>query len=307
MEQYHSLCQHILQNGVQKTDRTGTGTRSVFGYQMRFDLSEGFPLVTTKDMGGIRFHGIVHELLWFLSGNTNLKYLVDHGVNIWNRDGYTHFMRRYPNSPMGYEEYVELMKTSRSFARDGGYLGKIYGAQWRSWGTGKRSIADGNDYPSEVTIDQLSQVVYDITENPDSRRLLVSAWNVNELDNMALPPCHVMFQFYVSEGKLSCQLYQRSGDVFLGVPYNIASYALLTMMIAQVTGLKPGDFIHTLGDAHIYNDHIDLVEKQLKRTPYSLPKVLLNPDVVNLYDFTDEDIILTNYRHYPSIVGAQSF
>ena len=258
MNQYHDLLQEILDHGAVKGDRTGTGTKSIFGYQMRFDLSEGFPLLTTKKL---HLRSIIHELLWFLKGDTNLKYLHDNNVTIWDE-----------------------------WADENGDLGPIYGHQWRSWG-----CADGR------TVDQIGTLVEAIKTNPDSRRLVVSAWNVGEIDRMALPPCHALFQFYVADGRLSCQLYQRSADVFLGVPFNIASYALLTLMIAQVCGLKPGDFVHTLGDAHIYLNHMDQVHTQLERTPKPLPTMKLNPEVTNLFDFTYEDFTLENYVCDPAI------
>ncbi len=263
MQQYLDLLQHILKNGVQKTDRTGTGTRSVFGYQMRFNLADGFPLLTTKKL---HLKSIIHELLWFLRGDTNVAYLQENGVRIWNE-----------------------------WADPDGSLGHIYGYQWRSW-----PRYDGG------FVDQISQAVNDIKNNPDSRRIIVSAWNVADLDNMNLPPCHAFFQFYVAEGKLSLQLYQRSADTFLGVPFNIASYALLTMMMAQVTGLQPGEFIHTLGDAHIYNNHIDQVNLQLTRTPRPLPRMVINPDVKSIFDFKYSDFTLQDYNPYPHIKAEVS-
>lgn len=263
MQQYLDLLQHILNEGVQKTDRTGTGTRSVFGYQMRFNLADGFPLLTTKKL---HLKSIIHELLWFLRGDTNVAYLQENGVSIWNE-----------------------------WADPDGSLGHIYGYQWRSW-----PRYDGG------FVDQISQAVNDIKNNPDSRRIIVSAWNVADLDNMNLPPCHAFFQFYVAEGKLSLQLYQRSADTFLGVPFNIASYALLTMMMAQVTGLQPGEFIHTLGDAHIYNNHIDQVNLQLTRTPRRLPHMVINPDVKSIFDFKYSDFTLQDYDPYPHIKAEVS-
>ncbi len=260
MKQYLDLMRHVLENGVIKKDRTGTGTRSVFGYQMRFDLAQGFPLVTTKKC---HLRSIIYELLWFLQGNTNIKYLNDNGVKIWNE-----------------------------WADNNGDLGPVYGQQWRSWGT-----ADGNK------IDQISNVIERIKSNPDDRRLIVCSWNVGEIGKMALPPCHCFFQFYVANGRLSCQLYQRSADIFLGVPFNIASYALLTMMVAQVTNLKAGEFIHTFGDAHLYSNHIDQAKLQLSRTPYDLPKMQLNPDVNNIFDFKYEDFELIGYESHPHIKG----
>jgi len=258
MRQYHDLLRHVLARGVRKSDRTGTGTISVFGYQMRFDLSEGFPLLTTKK---VHLKSVIHELLWFLQGDTNIRYLKDNGVTIWDE-----------------------------WADENGDLGPIYGYQWRSWPT-----ADGRH------IDQIAQVVDMLKHNPDSRRILVSAWNVGELEHMKLPPCHALFQFYVAEGKLSCQLYQRSADIFLGVPFNIASYALLTLMLAQVTELEPGEFIHTLGDAHIYLNHLDQVNLQLAREPRPLPQMRLNPEVRDLFAFRYEDFTLEGYDPHPAI------
>ncbi len=258
MQNYLELLQHILDNGNEKTDRTGTGTKSIFGYQLRYDVSQGFPLVTTKK---VHVKSIIHELLWFLKGDTNVKYLQDHDVKIWNE-----------------------------WADENGNLGPVYGAQWRSW-----KGADGN------VIDQISEVITQIKENPDSRRLIVSAWNVAEVPNMALAPCHAMFQFYVAEGKLSLQLYQRSADVFLGVPFNIASYALLLMMVAEVCELEVGDYIHSFGDVHIYNNHLEQVKKQLSRTPKALPVMKLNPEIKNIFDFKYEDFTLENYDPHPGI------
>ncbi|MFI0843475.1 thymidylate synthase [Mesorhizobium sp. IMUNJ 23232] len=252
MRQYLDLLDHVLKNGTDRPDRTGTGTRGVFGYQMRFDLSQGFPVTTTKKL---HLKSIIHELLWFLAGDTNTKYLTDHGVTIWDE-----------------------------WADENGDLGPVYGAQWRSWPT-----RNGG------SIDQIANLLIQIRKNPHSRRLIVSAWNPEEVDQMALPPCHCLFQFYVSDGKLSCQLYQRSGDIFLGVPFNIASYALLTMMVAQVTGLKPGDFVHTLGDAHIYSNHFEQAREQLKRTPKKLPTMRINPAVKDLFAFRFEDFSVENY------------
>jgi thymidylate synthase len=258
MRQYLDLMRHVLDNGVKKEDRTGTGTVSVFGHQMRFNLAEGFPMVTTKKL---HLRSIIHELLWFLQGDTNIQYLHDNNVTIWDE-----------------------------WADDNGDLGPIYGYQWRSWPT-----ADGRH------IDQISDVLAQLRNNPDSRRIIVSAWNVGEIQNMALPPCHAFFQFYVAEGKLSCQLYQRSADIFLGVPFNIASYALLTMMIAQVCGLEFGDFVHTLGDAHLYLNHLEQTKEQLSRTPYPLPTMTLNPDIKSLFDFKFDDFVLSDYQHHPHI------
>ncbi|MGF9910359.1 thymidylate synthase [Brevibacillus porteri] len=260
MKQYLDLCQRILDEGVTKEDRTGTGTTSVFGHQMRFDLSEGFPMVTTKKL---HMKSIIHELLWFLSGDTNVRYLQENGVRIWNE-----------------------------WADENGDLGPVYGSQWRSF-TGR----DGK------TVDQIQWVIDEIKRNPDSRRLIVSAWNPAELDKMALPPCHLLFQFYVANGKLSCQLYQRSGDTFLGVPFNIASYALLTHMVAHVTGLEVGDFVHTIGDAHLYLNHIEQVKLQLTREPKPLPKLVLSPEVTSIFDFEYEDIEIVGYESHPHIKG----
>ncbi|MEC8461736.1 MAG: thymidylate synthase [Pseudomonadota bacterium] len=261
MQQYLDLMDRVRKNGTRKQDRTGTGTYSVFGHQMRFDLSEGFPLVTTKK---IHTKSIIHELLWFLKGDTNTKYLNQQGVSIWDE-----------------------------WADENGDLGPVYGAQWRSWDAG-----DG------TTVDQISDVVEQIKINPDSRRLLVSAWNVPEINKMALPPCHCLFQFYVADEKLSCQLYQRSADIFLGVPFNIASYALLTMMMAQVTGLQPGEFIHTLGDAHLYANHVEKADKQLSRAPYPLPTMSLNPGVDDIFGFVYADFRLDGYRFHPHIPAS---
>jgi len=263
MKQYLDLLTHVIEHGNRKEDRTGTGTVSTFGYQMRFDLSDGFPLMTTKKL---HLKSIIHELLWFLKGDTNTQYLNDHGVKIWNE-----------------------------WADDKGDLGHIYGYQWRSWPT-----PDGN------SVDQVSQVLSSIQANPDSRRHIVSAWNVGELDRMALPPCHILFQFYVADGKLSCQLYQRSADIFLGVPFNIASYSFLLMMMAQTTGLQPGEFIHTLGDAHIYLNHMEQVKLQLSRDPRPLPVARLNPEIKSVFDFTFGDFTIENYDPHPHIRGAIS-
>ena len=263
MKQYHDLLRHILDNGTRKTDRTGTGTISCFGYQMRFDLAEGFPLLTTKKL---HVKSIVHELLWFLKGDTNIKYLQENGVKIWDE-----------------------------WADSDGNLGPVYGYQWRSWQS-----------PDGRTIDQISDLVAMIKKNPDSRRLIVSAWNPADVPNMALPPCHCLFQFYVADGKLSCQLYQRSADTFLGVPFNIASYALLTLMIAQVCGLKPGEFVHTFGDVHLYNDHLEQARLQLTREPRALPKLEIDPTVTDLFDFRFEHFALKDYDPHPHIKAAVS-
>ena len=259
MKQYIDTLSHVLENGTKKKDRTGTGTISIFGHQMRFDLSKGFPLVTTKKL---HLKSIIHELLWFLKGETNTKYLTDNGVKIWN-----------------------------PWADEKGELGRIYGYQWRSWTTENHNI------------DQIKAVIESLKENPNSRRHIVSAWNVGDLDKMALPPCHILFQFYVADNKLSCQLYQRSADLFLGVPFNIASYALLTMMIAQVTGYELGDFVHTLGDAHIYTNHVEQVKLQISRKPFELPQMKINPEIKNIFDFKFENFELQNYISHPHIKG----
>ena len=261
MRQYLDLMQHVLDNGSEKTDRTGTGTLSVFGYQMRFDLSQGFPLITTKKL---HLHSIIHELLWFLQGDTNIRYLTENGVRIWDE-----------------------------WADENGDLGPVYGSQWRSW----RAV-DGH------TVDQIQQLIDNINNNPDSRRLIVSAWNVGEIETMALPPCHAFFQFYVANGCLSCQLYQRSADVFLGVPFNIASYALLLQMVAQVTGLEVGDFVHTLGDAHLYTNHLSQARLQLERAPFALPTMSLNPRIDDLFAFRFEDFELHDYECHQHIKAA---
>lgn len=261
MKQYLDLMQHVLDNGTQKHDRTGTGTISVFGHQMRFNLAEGFPMVTTKKL---HLKSIIHELIWFLSGDTNIKYLKENGVRIWDE-----------------------------WADENGNLGPVYGSQWRSW-----------PKPDGEKIDQITQIINTIKNNPDSRRIIVSAWNVADIEHMALPPCHAFFQFYVADGKLSCQLYQRSADIFLGVPFNIASYALLTMMVAQVCGLAYGDFVHTLGDAHLYNNHIEQAKLQLSRDTKALPTMKINPDVKDIFDFKFEDFTLENYDPHPHIKGV---
>ena len=263
MRQYHDLLQHILEKGTEKTDRTGTGTLSVFGYQMRFDLSDGFPMVTTKKL---HLKSIIYELLWFLNGDTNIKYLTDNGVRIWNE-----------------------------WADENGDLGPVYGKQWRSW-----------TKPDGQTVDQIAQLIQTLKTNPDSRRMIVNAWNVGELDQMALTPCHCLFQFYVADGKLSCQLYQRSADTFLGVPFNIASYALLTLMIAQVCGFQPGEFIHTFGDVHLYNNHLEQARLQLSRIPKPLPKMKINEKVTSIFDFKFEDFTLQNYYPDPHIKAEVS-
>jgi thymidylate synthase len=261
MKQYLELMRHVRDNGNVRTDRTGTGTVSVFGHQSRYDLADGFPMVTTKKL---HLRSIIHELLWFLRGDSNIEYLKENGVSIWDE-----------------------------WADENGELGPVYGVQWRSWPT-----------PDGGSIDQIQQVIDQIKNTPDSRRIIVSAWNVSFVNQMALPPCHALFQFYVADGKLSCQLYQRSADIFLGVPFNIASYALLTMMIAQVCDLEPGEFIHTLGDAHLYSNHLEQVELQLSREPYPLPTLKLNPEIKDLFDFTYEDIEIVDYQCHPHIKGA---
>ena len=295
MKQYLDLMRHIRDTGVKKEDRTGTGTLSVFGYQMRFDLAEGFPLVTSKK---VHLKSILHELLWFIRGDTNIRYLVENGVGIWNDWPYQSWLRETgqdqdyvmysPEWKAKMKEFIERIKTDADFAAQYGDLGPVYGHQWRNF--------EG--------VDQLAQLVDDIKTNPDSRRLIVSAWNPKDIPVMVksgLPPCHSLFQFYVINGRLSCQLYQRSADVFLGVPFNIASYAILTMMIAQVTCLEPGDFVHTFGDAHLYTNHMDQVEEQLSRSTFALPKLALNPNVDNLFDFVFDDFELLNYESHGPI------
>ncbi len=297
MKQYLELLQTIKEQGTVKGDRTGTGTKSIFGYQMRFNLAEGFPLLTTKK---VFLKGVIHELLWFLRGETNIKYLVENGVHIWDNDAYRHY------STLCAERDIEPLSKSDFLASAGeqspleeycyGDLNEVYGHQWRSWGR-----YDGG------TIDQIKEVIETIKNNPNSRRMLVSAWNVAQVENMALPPCHVLFQFYVAEGRLSCQLYQRSADTFLGVPFNIASYALLTQMIAQECGLEVGDFIHTLGDTHLYLNHLEQVDEQLSRTPRTLPTMRLNPAVKSIFDYTYDDFSLEGYDPYPTITAPMSF
>ena len=299
MKQYHDLLRRIINEGVVKSDRTGTGTRSVFGHQMRFDLSEGFPLLTTKR---VFLKGIIHELLWFLAGDTNIKYLVDNGVHIWDNDAYRYYGELCAQNgitPLSKEEFLLASQQQDTSALEGyayGDLNHVYGYQWRSW-----PKEDGG------AIDQIRQVIETIKKNPDSRRMIVSAWNVAEVEDMALPPCHVLFQFYVAEGRLSCQLYQRSADTFLGVPFNIASYALLVMMIAQECGLQPGEFVHTLGDTHLYLNHLEQAEEQLSRTPRKLPVMRLNPEVKSVFDFRYEDFTLEEYDPYPAIKAPMSF
>ena len=299
MKQYLDLLDRIMREGVVKSDRTGTGTRSVFGHQMRFDLGEGFPLLTTKR---VFLKGIIHELLWFLAGDTNIKYLVDNGVHIWDNDAYRYYgelCRENGVEPIPMEEFLVAAQQQTPSPIEGyayGDLNHVYGYQWRSW---PRSNGGA--------IDQIKQVIDTIKHNPDSRRMLVSAWNVAEVEDMALPPCHVLFQFYVAEGRLSCQLYQRSCDTFLGVPFNIASYALLTMMIAQECGLQPGEFVHTMGDTHLYLNHTEQVAEQLSRTPRKLPTMRLNPEVKSVFDFRYEDFTLEGYDPYPAIKAPMSF
>lgn len=284
MKQYLDLCRTILNNGTKKEDRTGTGTISYFGYQMRFDLSEGFPLVTTKK---VHLKSIIHELLWFISGSTNIKYLVDNDVKIWNDWPYDIYKKSNEFKGETIEEFAAKIKESNEFAEKWGNLGPVYGKQWRNFGG----------------VDQLADLINQIQNNPTSRRLIISAWNVPEIKDMALPPCHCFMQFYVNDGKLSCQLYQRSADVFLGVPFNIASYALFTMMIAQVTGLKPGVFVHTIGDAHIYLNHLEQIDLQLSREPRELPTMKINPNVKSIFDFKYEDFELENYNPHGRIKG----
>lgn len=299
MKQYLDLLRTIKESGVVKGDRTGTGTKSIFGHQMRFDLSAGFPLLTTKK---VFLKGVIHELLWFINGDTNIKYLLENGVHIWDNDAYRHYSELSKASgeePLSKEDFLAASINGEDSPLEGyqyGDLNHVYGHQWRSWGT-----YDGS------TIDQIKEVVSTIKNNPNSRRMLVSAWNVAEVDDMALPPCHVLFQFYVADGKLSCQLYQRSADTFLGVPFNIASYALLTMMIAQECGLEAGEFVHTLGDTHLYLNHFDQVDEQLSRTPRTLPTMRLNPDVKSIFDFKYEDFTLEGYDPYPTISAPMSF
>lgn len=298
MKQYLDLCKYVLENGFKKNDRTGTGTLSTFGYQMRYDLSEGFPLVTTKDMmhynddGITRVDMIIEELLWFLRGDTNIKSLLDKKVNIWNKDAYKYYLRY--RDDLTYKEFVEKVRTDDSFADLYGDLGNVYGKQWRSWQT------------ENTTIDQISEVINSLKTDPNSRRHIVSAWNVGEVNGMALPPCHTLFQFYVADGKLSCQLYQRSGDIFLGVPFNIASYSLLTMLIAKEVGLEYGEFIHTLGDAHIYLNHVDQMREQINREPKKLPKLIIADTNKRIFDYTREDFSLLDYSSHSVLKGIQS-
>ena len=287
MKQYLELCRNILDNGQFKGDRTGTGTFSVFGYQMRFNLQEGFPLLTTKR---VHLRSIIHELLWFISGDTNIKYLVDNDVRIWNDWPYADYKKSKDYKGETIEEFALKIKEDPEFAKKYGNLGPVYGKQWRDFNG----------------VDQLSWLINEIKTNPNSRRLIISAWNPKEVDSMALPPCHCFMQFYVNNGKLSCQLYQRSADTFLGVPFNIASYALFTMMIAQVCDLEVGDFVHTIGDAHIYTNHIDQINLQLSRTPRELPKMVINKNVKSIFDFKYEDFSLEDYNPYKGIKGTVS-
>ena len=299
MKQYLDLLTRIKTEGAVKTDRTGTGTKSVFGHQMRFDLSQGFPLLTTKK---VFLKGIIHELLWFLNGDTNIKYLVDNGVHIWDNDAYRYYNELCVKEgvlPVAMDEFLRAAQEGIDSPIDGykfGDLNHVYGYQWRSW-----------PRPNGEVIDQIQQTVDLIKNNPDSRRIIVSAWNVADVEKMALPPCHTLFQFYVADGKLSCMLYQRSADTFLGVPFNIASYALLTMMMAQVCGLEAGEFVHTLGDTHLYLNHLEQVDEQLSRTPRALPTMRLNPDVKSIFDFKYEDFELEGYDPYPIIKAPMSF
>lgn len=297
MRQYIELLDKICREGVVRGDRTGTGTKGIFGYQMRFDLREGFPLVTTKKLF---LKGVIYELLWFLKGDTNIKYLVDHGVHIWDSDAFRYYNElcvQHGVLPVDKDTFLAAAGVESPIE---GYrfgdLNNVYGYQWRSWPSG-----DGG------AIDQIKKVIETIKMNPNSRRMIVSAWNVADVDSMALPPCHTMFQFFVAEGRLSCQLYQRSGDTFLGVPFNIASYALLTMMIAKECGLEPGEFVHTLGDAHLYLNHLDQAQEQLAREPRKLPVMHLNPDVTSIFDYTYEDFTLEGYDPHPAIKAPLSF
>ena len=289
MQQYHDFLHHILSCGSKKEDRTGTGTTSIFGYQMRFDLKEGFPMVTTKKL---HLKSIVYELLWFIAGDTNIQYLCKNGVGIWNDWPYAKYKKGEDYHGETMKEFAEKIATDDAFAKKYGELGPVYGYQWRHWPDGK-----GGE------IDQLKNLIYNIKNNPDSRRHIISAWNVADIEQMTLPPCHSMFQFYVINGKLSCQLYQRSADAFLGVPFNIASYALFTMMVAQVCNLELGDFVHTFGDAHIYSNHIDQVNTQLSRTPFVLPQLKINSSVEDIFEFKFEDFDLINYQSHPHIKG----
>ena len=289
MQQYQQFLQHILDKGTKKEDRTGTGTISVFGYQMRFDLKEGFPLVTTKKL---HLKSIVYELLWFIAGDTNIQYLCKNGCNIWNDWPFAKYQKSENYQGETMKEFAAKIASDDVFAKQYGELGPVYGYQWRHW-------PDGNG----GEIDQLTNIIHNLKNNPDSRRHIISAWNVADIEDMTLPPCHSLFQFYVIDGKLSCQLYQRSADAFLGVPFNIASYALFTMMIAQVCNLELGDFVHTFGDAHIYSNHIEQVQLQLSRKPYALPQVKINSEIKSIFDFKYEDFELVNYQSHPHIKG----
>lgn len=284
MKQYLDLCKTVLEKGTTKGDRTGTGTISYFGHQARYGLADGFPLLTTKR---VHLKSILHELIWFISGDTNIKYLVDNGVRIWNEWPYEAFIHSEDYNGETLDEYVELIKNSKTFADKHGNLGPVYGKQWRDFGG----------------VDQLAELIEQIKTNPNSRRLILNAWNPPEVPLMALPPCHLLFQFYVNDGKLSLQLYQRSGDVFLGVPFNIASYSILLLMVAQVTGLEPGEFIHTIGDAHIYENHLEQINTQLARNPRELPVLKLNKEVKSIFDFKYDDFILENYNPHKAIKG----
>lgn len=290
MQQYHDLLRHIVKNGVKKEDRTGVGTISVFGYQMRFDLQQGFPLLTTKKL---HLKSIIHELLWFLKGDTNIQYLARNGVRIWDDWPYSKYVNSADYNGESIKDFAQKIADDDDFARKWGELGPVYGHQWRSWPT-----------PDGRIVDQIAQLIHTIKHTPDSRRMIVSAWNVADIDQMTLPPCHCLFQFYVADGKLSCQLYQRSADVFLGVPFNIASYALLTHMIAQVCGLQPGEFVHTFGDTHLYLNHLEQVQIQLDRTIRQLPVLTLNEEVKDIFGFRYEDFILSNYDPHPHIKAA---
>jgi thymidylate synthase len=290
MRQYLELLEHILEKGVKKEDRTGTGTISAFGYQMRFDLAEGFPLITTKKL---HLKSIIYELLWFLNGDTNIQYLAQNKVRIWDDWPYQKFQKSTEFDGSTMAEFAAKVASDDAFAKTWGELGPVYGHQWRSWPN-----------PDGGTIDQISLLIHNLIHKPDSRRHIVSAWNVADIEEMTLPPCHCLFQFYVADGKLSCQLYQRSADTFLGVPFNIASYALLLKMVAQVCGYEAGEFIHTFGDVHIYTNHIEQVQLQLSRSPKPLPQLVLNPNVKDIFAFTIEDFELVNYEAYPHIKGA---
>lgn len=289
MQQYQQFLQHILDKGTKKEDRTGTGTISVFGYQMRFDLNDGFPLVTTKKL---HLKSIIHELLWFIAGDTNIQYLCKNGCNIWNDWPFAKYQKSADYQGENMKEFAAKIANDDAFAKQYGELGPVYGYQWRHWPDGK-----GGE------IDQLTNLIHNLKNNPDSRRHIISAWNVADIEDMTLPPCHSLFQFYVIDGKLSCQLYQRSADAFLGVPFNIASYALFTMMIAQVCNFELGDFVHTFGDAHIYSNHIEQVQLQLSRAPYALPQLKINPEISSIFDFKYEDFELVNYQSHPHIKG----